>query len=277
MTEFNIAEKQTGVNKVSKVSIVIPIYNREKLVDRTLNSILRQTYRPLEVILVDNGSTDSSYSICIDFKKKYETDVFHVLVVNEPKKGANAARNKGLCLATGDYISFYDSDDEMLPERISYVMNIFRQHEFDLVAFPICFHNENNKFFVKFMRRESTVVNQILTSTLSTQNFIAQTNFIRGIGGWNENLFRWQDWEFGIRIMLKSPRVFWIREKILDIIHIHPSSITGTNFSSSYDYLLETLHTVNRVIKQSQIMDQSQAMEALYFRQIQLRDRKSVV
>lgn len=89
------------------VSIVVPVYNVERYLERCIESIINQTYRNLEIILVDDGSTDSSSEICDLYKSKDE----RIIVFHKKNEGLSSARNLGLRNATGDYISFIDSDD----------------------------------------------------------------------------------------------------------------------------------------------------------------------
>jgi len=90
-----------------KISIIVPVYNVEKYLDNGIKHILNQTYRNLEVILVDDGSTDSSGEIC----DRYAQQDTRVHVVHKKNGGSSSARNLGLELATGDYIGFLDADD----------------------------------------------------------------------------------------------------------------------------------------------------------------------
>ena len=90
-----------------KVSIIVPVYNAEFYLRPCIDSILNQTYKNIEIILVDNGSTDSSRLICEEYSKKHDNIKFDF----QEKKGPSATRNKGIDLATGEYIQFVDSDD----------------------------------------------------------------------------------------------------------------------------------------------------------------------
>ena len=92
---------------MKKISIIVPIYNIEKYLPRCLDSILAQTYKNLEVILVDDGSVDNSGMIA----DKYARNDQRINVIHQVNKGVSAARNAGLDLATGDYIGFVDGDD----------------------------------------------------------------------------------------------------------------------------------------------------------------------
>lgn len=90
-----------------KVSVVIPIYNMEKYLERSIQSLLKQSLQDIEIILVNDGSSDSSLEIC----KRYESIDKRVKVINKSNAGVSSARNAGLDIATGDYIGFIDPDD----------------------------------------------------------------------------------------------------------------------------------------------------------------------
>lgn len=92
---------------MKKISVIIPVYNMEKYLCRCVNSVLRQSYSVYEIILVDDGSKDSSPVLCDNYAKKYG----QIKVIHKTNGGLSSARNAGLDLASGEYISFIDSDD----------------------------------------------------------------------------------------------------------------------------------------------------------------------
>jgi glycosyltransferase involved in cell wall biosynthesis len=92
---------------VKKISVIVPIYNVERYLEKCLESIINQTFINLEIILINDGSTDFSGSIC----EKYKNKDNRIILIHKKNEGLSAARNKGLSIATGDYISFVDSDD----------------------------------------------------------------------------------------------------------------------------------------------------------------------
>lgn len=89
------------------ISIIIPVYNAEPFLDKTIQSILSQTYKNFQLILIDDGSKDNSLQICY----RYQREDSRILVLSQENAGSSAARNYGLIKATGDYIMFVDADD----------------------------------------------------------------------------------------------------------------------------------------------------------------------
>ena len=106
------------------VSIIVPVYNSGEYLERCLESCLRQDFTDLELIVVDDGSTDNSYEITSDFAKRDS----RLHLYHQDNSGASAARNKGLDVATGDYVMFVDSDDWIKPEMLSEMFKIIDGH-----------------------------------------------------------------------------------------------------------------------------------------------------
>ena len=97
------------------ISVIIPVYNVENFLHDCLNSILKQTYTNLEIILVDDGSTDKSGEICDEFAKNDS----RIKVLHQKNSGQAVARNNALNIASGEYIAFADSDDLIIDDYIS--------------------------------------------------------------------------------------------------------------------------------------------------------------
>ena len=114
-----------------KVSIIIPIYNSEKTLNRLINSVVNQSYKNLEIILINDGSIDNSLKIINSFEKKDK----RIKVINQKNQGVSKSRNKGLEVATGEYILFLDSDDYIDKDLIKIVLSKFKQNKVDLVIY----------------------------------------------------------------------------------------------------------------------------------------------
>lgn len=110
---------------MSKVSIITPVYNGEVYLDRCIASILAQTHQNLELILIDDGSKDTSGAICDDWAAKDP----RIKVIHQKNQGVSAARNAGLDIATGDFIGFVDADDEIAPETYETALREMGNHD----------------------------------------------------------------------------------------------------------------------------------------------------
>lgn len=110
------------------ISVIVPIYNAEKFLDKSIPSILKQTYTNLEIILVDDGSTDSSLLICEDYKKKDS----RITIIHQDNMGLSAARNTGLDNMSSDYCVFIDADDEILETMIEELYNLLIECDADI-------------------------------------------------------------------------------------------------------------------------------------------------
>ena len=112
-----------------KISVIVPVYKAEKFLATCIESILNQTYGNLEIILVDDGSPDSCGKIC----EKYALSDSRVKVVHQKNAGVAAARNVGLDLAEGDYVTFVDSDDYIQPQMYEKMIRCAEHNHCDLV------------------------------------------------------------------------------------------------------------------------------------------------
>lgn len=112
------------------LSVVIPVYNREEIVKRCVESILAQTYNHIELIVVDDGSTDQTLSIC----KQIEAQNNNMIVISKPNGGVVSARKVGIARATGKYITFVDSDDWVESDAYENMMSKFQNDSIDAVT-----------------------------------------------------------------------------------------------------------------------------------------------
>ena len=112
-----------------KISIIVPVYNAEKWLEDCIKSVLNQTYKNVELVLVNDGSDDSSDKIC----KKYSLKYSNIKYILQENAGASVARNKGLKNATGSYIQFLDSDDYLNNDCCEKMIDKMKSENCDLV------------------------------------------------------------------------------------------------------------------------------------------------
>ena len=128
------------------ISIVIPVYNVDKYLSQCLESIINQTYQDLEIIIIDDGSSDNSPQICDEFAKKDK----RITVIHKENGGAASARNEGLRKATGDFLAFVDSDDYIEKNAYSTMMEVMSREGADIVecAFSFKFRDKETEEYV---------------------------------------------------------------------------------------------------------------------------------
>ncbi len=127
----------------SMISIVLPIYNVEQYLERCLESVIHQTYKNLEIICINDGSTDSSLEIC----KAYAQKDRRIVIVDQENKGLAAVRNKGIELAKGDYLSFIDSDDYVDPCYIEKLYESLIEKQADIVVANVRYEQEGKESY----------------------------------------------------------------------------------------------------------------------------------
>ena len=127
------------------ISVIIPIYNVEAYLRECIDSVINQTYKNFEIILVDDGSTDSSGKICDEYVEKYD----RITVIHQKNSGLSVARNTGLSEANGDYIYFLDSDDYIDEATLEKLLKIAKKNNSDIVFFDAVSFADTGDFTVK--------------------------------------------------------------------------------------------------------------------------------
>lgn len=135
-----------------KVSIIVPIFNVEQYLNRCINSIVNQTIKDIEIILVDDGSSDNSLAICEEWRTKDK----RIKVIHKNfNEGLGMARNSGLEICTGEYITFCDSDDYVDTETYNFVYNKMKNEDLDICWFQSCRVCINgNKYYTKTINKD---------------------------------------------------------------------------------------------------------------------------
>lgn len=121
-------------NYESLISVIIPVYKVERFLHRCIDSVIYQTYTNWEMILVDDGSPDTSGDICDEYAKKDK----RIKVIHQENQGVSAARNAGLDQSTGGWIYFLDSDDYISPKSFELLMSVQKEDDYDIVASGHC-------------------------------------------------------------------------------------------------------------------------------------------
>ena len=222
---------------ISLVSVIVPIYNVEKYLDKCVESIVNQTYKNLEIILVDDGSPDSCPQICDKWAEKDN----RIKVIHKENGGVSSARNAGLDIAKGDFICFIDSDDTALPNMIEMLIKSFEKYNCDLSVCNIQMVDENGNV-VEFSDYESGVFYDKLVASYLQMNFargpwnklylkniIKENNIL-----FDENLTFGEDDIFNYNYIKKCSCVCVIENALYSYLVTNPNS---ASYGLSYGYL----------------------------------------
>ncbi len=231
------------------LTLVIPVFNREALLPRTLATVEAQTCRNFRVVLVDNGSTDNSLAVCRRFAERLNATAGPAVeVLTESQPGAAAARNRGLKACTTPYVYFFDSDDDLSPDFVRKMLPFLQSGSLELIAFPVRMQVDGRTTVRAFAPKSDPALH-VLNSMLSTQSMLFRTDFLRQIEGWNEALRTWDDWELGLRTLLARPRVMWAMQEPFHLIRVHDDSLTGPTFSSRAESELLAMHAATDAVR----------------------------
>lgn len=238
------------------LTIVIPVHNRAGIVRRTLRSLENQDDIDKTIIyLVDNNSIDASYDVLRDWAIGMAPVNPDIMVLSERRPGACAARNCGLNHATTPWTMFFDSDDEMNPGLISSLLaKISAEGEnLDLIGWPIKMQQPDASYRQGVFTNHLILWNHLLHACLATQRYAARTQLFREAGGWNEQLRRWDDYELGIRLLLRKPRTAKLTMQEMVTTYFTDVSLTGRLESSSRESSEEALDACQHALDGAEV------------------------
>lgn len=157
-------------NNEPLVSIIVPVYKVEKYLDRCVQSIIAQTYKNIEVFLVDDGSPDNCGKMCDDYAEKYP----YIHVIHQENSGQAVARNNAVNKSKGKYILFVDSDDYITSDHVYYLVDLLVKYECDISIGGFCYQFEGKEMSQRVCQNNIDV--------MSASQAIERMNYGKGIG-----------------------------------------------------------------------------------------------
>ena len=199
-------------NNQNTVSVIIPVYNRVKVIDRSINSVINQTYPINEIIVIDDGSNDGTYDLV---KRNFP----QVILKYQENKGVSNARNVGIKLAKSKWIAFLDSDDEWLPKKVEEQISLLNIN----LSFKICHTDEvwiRNQVRVNPMKKHRKYGGDIYNKCLplcviSPSSIIIHKDIFNDIGLFDEELPVCEDYDMWLRICSKYS-VLFLDQKLIN-------------------------------------------------------------
>lgn len=231
------------------ISVIIPCFNSEEYITRALESVLNQSYTDFEIILVDNNSTDNTYNVLLDYMKRFPK-IIHVY--RETNKGAPAARNKGLTEATGEWIQFLDSDDELLPAKLESQIAVAQNSKADIIVGE-CYLYKTIKGKTNIETRGVEIDNiwkALLTSKLGiTSSNLWRREALLTVGGWNETRSSSQEYDLIFKILKQNDNLdFCLTPQT--IVHVRENSIHKSGDDNRFVQILDNNINLRLAIKE---------------------------
>lgn len=188
------------------ISVIIPCYNSESFVGRAINSVFNQSYRDVELLLINNNSTDGTIQVLEHYKNLYPAQI---KIFDELKKGAPAARNKGLYEANGEWIQFLDADDELMPDKLEIQLNLASTTNADIIAGQSVFeYTENGKAIRELRKSDIDVWKGLIRSQLGiTSSNLWRKKSLLDVDGWDESLTSSQEYDLLFRLLKSGKNV----------------------------------------------------------------------
>ncbi|MEH2324480.1 MAG: glycosyltransferase [Nostoc sp.] len=188
--------------RLPKISVIIPAYNSENTISHTIKSVLNQTFFNLELIIINDGSQDSTIEVIAEIKDS------RIKVFSYPHAGGNVSRNRGLNLAVGEFVSFLDADDLWTPDKLQSQLKALQENVSAKVAYSWTdYIDENGKFILSGKRvnlngnvDENLLLNNFLEN--GSNPLICRKSLIK-LGGFDESLSAAQDWDMWLRLASK--------------------------------------------------------------------------
>lgn len=250
-------------SKTPLVSVIVPAYNAEKYIVKCIESVIKQTYSNLELILVDDGSTDTTGRLC----DKYSKEDKRVCVIHKKNAGVAAARNTGLQAATGKYIVFLDSDDWLDLDIVECAVKNYREDCLNLWGFVCYWPNnviETERLVVLPLAQNELVANAIYLSTSKEYNLgnyyratcgkIFERNLIENYQiAFPEGLFIGEDAVFLVNYLTRVTGINLVSQRGYNYNHLNENSATTKYQSHLYEQSEYQYNALMHVVQDAQL------------------------
>lgn len=217
-----------------KVSVIIPLYNHEKYIEEAINSVIKQTFVPIEIIVIDDGSNDNSAELMKQLTLKHNIIKFY----SRENRGAHNTINEAIKMSQGDYIAILNSDDIYYSDRLAQCLRVFNDDEMcDAVATDITFidanscrvknkwYEESKTFYSQIKNMELALMNANFIMT--TSNIVFKRTIYKEIGGFSD--FRYaHDLDFFLRLLVNKKKIVFLDKPLLNY-RMHESNTISEN------------------------------------------------
>jgi len=249
------------------VSVIVPAYNRADLIIDALDSVADQTYRPIELLVVDDGSTDDTAAVVRDWTDHVEDTGFEVHLIQQSNQGAPAARNHGALRSQGEFIQFLDSDDKIHPKKIQSQVNLLREHP--NVGFVYCLGTyfggeEPGERLSGFNFHEEGIPAMLQRNMYQTSAALYRRSVCRLAGPWDEELGGAQEWEYAFRALVAADRQILFQSDVYNYLRTTRTYERITEPGLGYlEERMEALKKVKNTLQYADMLEERPVAQSL--------------
>lgn len=220
---------------MERISVIIAVYNTEKYLEKSVRSVMGQTYRDLNIICVNDGSTDGS----LDILRRLQKEDSRIVIVDKPNGGMGDARNAGLKMADSEWIAFVDSDDFIEPDAFEKVSHAFGANP-DMIHFGtsvvqeegFTYRSTNKKYFdIRFSGLVEIDGDIIMKSDVVIWNKFFRRSILDRYDIHFEDIY-YEDFAFTLQYMFSIRTVYYIEDRLYNYVR-HPESVMGRTYARS--------------------------------------------
>lgn len=266
-----------------KITVIIPMYNVEKYIKRCINSIINQKYNNIEIILIDDGSTDNSYNIA----HNYEINDPRIKIIKKENEGVSSSRNIGIQIATGDYITFIDADDYIKKNTFYKINNIIKKQKCDIIKYGYIkkykflkkkykFSIEKNKCIHKQKYCEKVYPYIFKTYDLSNiWNAVFKKDIISNIK-FDINLKYGEDFKFMVQALLNSKSIYFETKCLYYYVYNNNSTINRNNKKDKIRQLIDNINCYLDIKENINNLENIDSLENLN-EEIKIRTQNNII
>ena len=240
-----LKEKKLNFNPL--VSVIVTCYNYEKYISTSIESVLNQTYKNIEIIVVDDGSTDLS-------EKVIEKYIDKIKYIKQKNSGVSVARNNGIKKSNGTWVLSLDADDWINPHYIEDALKHIKDYK-SVICARYFFTDENLNYIEKTYPEGNINLNNCKLENIIQDNYITQTSLYskkmwNKCGGYNEQLKRAEDWEFNVNMVSRGASVYYIEERepyLKYRYHEHGKSIKNLKYYKHTQRYIKKKYSIEEI------------------------------
>lgn len=252
---------------MTKVSVIIPVYNGEKYIRACLESVLKQTLQEIEIIVINDGSTDSTQEILENYQKQYNDKI---KIVKKENEGQGEARNVGIDLSQGEFLTFVDADDEIEPNMLQNMYELLKKEEADVVICDYYEIYEKNRVLKKAIpQRQNDIKRDYIVSVAGPCNKLIRTEILTKKKLHFIQTGAYEDLSIIPLIGLYANKIVYLEEPLYNYYIRQGSTMRQNNFNNKLLSIYEVLEYLTKEFEKSGLLEKyEEELEFIYIKHL---------